>query len=281
MPYVPNQPCSTYRTVSVLFHIPASTDTLTLHQHQTNDQHDNNKYRCPDCALDFFEFPKLLTHFKKDHDPNNVQKLYACFKWKRIRNPDGPNLNHERRNHRDESCVCDICGFKSVSLKCLKRHQVVHQSERPAQCQLCPASFKRVVTLKKHQSVHQEKKFECAHCGTKFRLLYGLREHILAKHLGYDCVKTKFDCKICTKKFGNRRDLVHHIRGHTGELLECKMCSKKFKQAASLRNHMRNKHEGRAPKCVYCKRTFSTKSRLKEHLFIHRGNYVDKSNICA
>ena len=53
-----------------------------------------------------------------------------------------------------------------------------------------------------------------------------------------------FPCSHCEKRFGNRRNLLSHMRRHTGDFkLFCESCGKGFFTQSKLDSHKR-KHTG-------------------------------------
>ena len=48
----------------------------------------------------------------------------------------------------------------------------------------------------------------------------------------------RFQCDTCKKQFGFKKDLINHLRTHTGErLFACDICGKDFAHDSSLKLH--------------------------------------------
>lgn len=103
-----------------------------------------------------------------------------------------------------------------------------------------------------------------------------------------------FKCEQCTKAYYTNKELIVHIRSHTGiskhafrcqySLLKylfyfttgekpyvCNECGAAYTHADSLTNH-RRLHTGERPfKCDFCPKSFIKSERLKRHRRIHTG----------
>lgn len=79
-----------------------------------------------------------------------------------------------------------------------------------------------------------------------------------------------FPCPHCPdKRFGNRRNLMSHMRRHTGDYkLFCESCGKGFFTQSKLDSHKR-KHTGEKPfRCLFktCLKRFRYKGDLSKHI---------------
>jgi len=79
----------------------------------------------------------------------------------------------------------------------------------------------------------------------------------------------EFPCSQCDKRFGNRRNLMSHMRRHTGDYkLFCEDCGKGFFTQSKLDSHKR-KHTGEKPfRCLFttCLKRFRYKGDLSKHI---------------
>lgn len=101
-----------------------------------NECQNVENYRCTECSKSFSGARALSSHMKKH---TNVDKM-AVFQ-------------------------CDTCNKEFKSKPLLRRHILIHSSDRPFQCTKCPRSYTRLDQLITHFKIHTGvKAYPCTLC---------------------------------------------------------------------------------------------------------------------
>ena len=105
----------------------------------------------------------------------------------------------------------------------------------------------------------------CAMCGKTFESRSKLTQHSIQTH-------EEKKCDECGNMF-KKANFARHLKVHTGRsVLTCEECGKTFNRTDGFRKHVNRFHEETAEhECGDCKKTFSQKWYLKEHMIIHTG----------
>ena len=139
--------------------------------------------------------------------------------------------------------TCEFCGKSFACSDSLRRHTIVHATEKSLACSVadCSRTFKLQSQLKEHMKrVHGEKSHVCSYagCNQAFALARELKCHSNV-HQG------TFKCNLdgCSRRFRDRYNLQCHMRTHSGEkTVKCSLCPYSCIQKASLNWHMKTKH---------------------------------------
>uniref|UniRef100_A0A1B6C8F1 C2H2-type domain-containing protein n=1 Tax=Clastoptera arizonana TaxID=38151 RepID=A0A1B6C8F1_9HEMI len=93
--------------------------------------------------------------------------------------------------------------------------------------------------------------------------------------------KNKVACSICNFVSQHSRDLVRHMRRHTGEKpYECNVCNRRFARQDKLLTHKRT-HTGEKPyRCNLCNYATTDSGPLRKHLRIHSDERPHKCQMC-
>ena len=107
------------------------------------------------------------------------------------------SLNIKDRADLKKKHNCNQCNFSTVKASTLKRHKLVHSSEKSFSCSQCKYSCTTAGDLKKHLLIHSgENPFKCRQCNYSCKVASSLKRHILT-HSG----KKTFNCAQCNYFF--------------------------------------------------------------------------------
>ena len=164
-------------------------------------------YSCELCGKVVNTQSGLENHKKVFHDK---QQLCACEICGKEFNTKFSLDKHIDFEHNRRVISCDICGYRSKSLKGLQSHQLKHADE--VECTIC---FKKMnpYRLKKHMAAtHAEKKHNCEECGKAFPSNHKLQGHKMNVHLKLRPYKCRYGCELAYNDSSNR--CAHEKRVH-------------------------------------------------------------------
>lgn len=134
---------------------------------------------------------------------------------------------------------CNICGLNFTSRHKLRRHALLHTSNKPFSCNKCENAFENFVDLQIH-----------------------MRSHPTVEH--------PFVCNFCDKSFDYELNFYSHMKEHMGVYVHtCEICCKNFTQKSFFLCHMWSHTEGELHKCTYCDKMFIMRSDLRLHVMAH------------
>lgn len=74
-----------------------------------------------------------------------------------------------------------------------------------------------------------------------------------------------FQCDLCLRLFANKKNLLIHMRLHTGRrLVHCPKCYKGFQKRSHVTRHLAQ--HGEVRQCPKCFETFDLRTALRQHI---------------
>merc|ERR1719319_995635 len=168
---------------------------------------------------------------------------------------------HERKTR----VACDECGKSVRDLYDHKRS--IHRRIDSHFCEECDKGFPTKSKLRYHvNKIHLQVRSTCDDCGAQVANLQQHKRFVHEKRMAAVC-----DVPGCDTTFANQLSKRKHMRNvHEGFRETCPECGK---QVSALRSHIKKVHEKERPhECPECKKTFQTRTHLRNHLQrVHLG----------
>lgn len=93
--------------------------------------------------------------------------------------------------------------------------------------------------------------------------------------------KVPYTCPVCKKVFREKRNLVGHVRVHTGERpYMCNICQKSFTHRASLSSHKNSHSAEKRYMCSFCQKSFMQRAHVVRHERLHSREKPYVCSIC-
>lgn len=163
---------------------------------------------------------------------------------------------------------CNFCSKIFPSRVQRNDHENSHSGKRPYQCLKCDQTFTTYSNLCTHVNLHAAYRlFKCSICGKEFVSNATLNYHTREKHLPDTDPRRYFPCELCHYKLKSYGQLDRHRQTHkeNHEIFTCDYCRKQFTTKGILVQHMRI-HSGIKPyKCNYCHALFRQASNKMQH----------------
>nr|XP_021199376.2 zinc finger protein 93-like [Helicoverpa armigera] len=165
---------------------------------------------------------------------------------------------------------CADCGREFAYPSTYKVHMRSHTDEKPHPCPTCDKRYKDTSALKRHidnahSHVQKRRDFVCEHCGKAF---FAKKDVII--HMRTHTGETPYKCSICGAKFTQISGLQRHKKRHTGEKNHlCTACPKTFCTKEELKNHQIVHSNVKRYTCSVCNSQFKYKNNLRKHMHLH------------
>ncbi|XP_028158561.1 zinc finger protein 676-like [Ostrinia nubilalis] len=212
---------------------------------------------------------------------------YQCLECDMFFKNSRARKNHVARFHR-EGLQCDHCKKRFVNRTTLTTHLKLHEGPLPRkECHICHKMV-RVIQLKYHVQRHENKnRYECSDCNKVFSHLATYQAHLKYSRAHASEDVFKFPCPMCNKGYPTKEAMQDHFNyQHLGKTAhKCPVCEKPLASRANVEKHMMRVHGKKKEKprnhvCHVCKKGFTDKKALNQHLVIHSGDRPLACDVC-
>ena len=158
-------------------------------------------------------------------------------------------------------------------------YEMLYKSGKTLKCIECDHLFKKHSEFINHMDAEHDVKrpYQCSHCTKCYGLRGNLIHHIKSVHA------PRYECGVCHKRFGCKSSLKTHCIIHSEERpFKCSQCDSSFKLKRNLTTHIRSVHQNeRNFHCDHCSKGFFRKSNLIIHLRVHTEEKPFQCTICG
>ncbi|KAL0858413.1 hypothetical protein ABMA27_012292 [Loxostege sticticalis] len=212
---------------------------------------------------------------------------YQCLECDMFFKNSRARKNHVARFHR-EGLQCDHCKKRFVNRTTLTTHLKLHEGPLPRkECHICHKMV-RVIQLKYHIQRHENQhRYECTDCNKVFSHLATYQAHLKYSRAHASEEVFKFPCPMCNKGYPTKESMQDHFNyQHLGKTAhKCPVCEKPLASRANVEKHMMRVHGKKKEKprnhvCNVCRKAFTDKKALNQHLVIHSGERPLSCDVC-
>lgn len=247
-------------------------------------------FTCEHCPTTFKSSRKLVQHARSEHELDSKSvKPFGCDECDRKFRNSSNLLQHKKYHEGKRSSVCSFCGKGFITKSDLLIHEKQHLNKREYSCELCPKNFNTHKDLRSHKLVvHTEPStwnHLCESCDKRFPIKSNYDQH-MRRHRG----DKRFGCHICEKRFIDKVVLQKHILSHSNvRAFKCEHCLKEYKEKRVLEVHLTKVHgigNAKIPVrvkkyfCHICPKSYFAKNKLTRHMFTHSGERPFGCSVC-
>lgn len=240
------------------------------------------KIACTECN-EIFELQKdVRSHFKSKHVEQQIFKCDQCdqtfpklCKFKLHRKEHGIDMNAP-------VFYCDKCNYKSTQKYYYEAHYARrHSEDAKFECDHCGKKYKLKEDLRFHIGVHDESQHMCDICGRFYPTPRILSQHRRVKHVNI----YNFRCSVCGFKFVSQQNLdTHTLEMHNPENPhKCDECGQQFQRRYYLSRHKRRVHKKleKPYLCTVCGKSFVCMNTYRIHYLTHTKIKPYVCNVCG
>jgi len=210
----------------------------------------NILFPCLECKKNFGTADGLERHLRMSSKHGTV--LFHCTECRNSFGSEAALKNHMKTTakHGNEKFV------KKTGIRKL----VEAKKRRECRCSICFQVLESKPKLISHMEIHNT----CQACGKVFQSISCLDGHIRIAH--------PHKCNFCEYVGSRMIKLKIHMKKHHGDEMHkiCKVCGQVFQSISCLKGHVRIAHPY---KCDLCEYVGSQRSKLKNHMKKHHGDY--------